>query len=112
MLRAGVFAVLAFAITWTPWLAVLATTGGPTTSGSRTLWGVGGLTGPVAAALIVATATDGRGGPSRLWTCLCRWRVGAWFLLVLSPQYGGTVGHVDAAVNTTATASQGTPMPT
>lgn len=83
--RSAAFLLLAFVLSWMPWLALVATTGdalaGP---GSTALWVAGGF-GPTVAALLVAGLFDGRAGLRELIGGLRRWRLGRWYLALVLP---------------------------
>jgi uncharacterized protein len=83
--RGAAFVLLTFVCSWTPWLALVATTGdalaGP---GSTALWVAGGY-GPTVAALLAAGLLDGRAGLRELIGGLRRWRLGRWYLALVLP---------------------------
>lgn len=83
--EAAAVAVLAIALTWTPLLLLLATTGDPGAGpGSMVLWALGGL-GPAAAALLVLRRWHGRPGLAAFQRSLTRWRVGRLAFVLLAP---------------------------
>lgn len=82
---AGAFVLLALALSWTPWIALLVTTGDPLAGPvSTTLWNAGGFGLPAAAVLFVAV-TGGRAGLRRLLSTLVAWRLGRWYAVLLLP---------------------------
>jgi uncharacterized protein len=82
---AALFVVLAVALSWIPWLVVVATGGDPAMpSPAMALWMLGGL-GPAAAAVVVAARSEGRPGLGLLLAGLRRWRMGRWYILLLAP---------------------------
>ncbi|MFU8839404.1 MAG: CPBP family intramembrane glutamic endopeptidase [Nitriliruptoraceae bacterium] len=83
--EAAAVAALAMALSWPPWLLLLATTADPGAHpGSMVLWALGGL-GPAAAALLVLRKQHGRPGLAAFRRSLTRWRVGRLWLVLLAP---------------------------
>jgi membrane protease YdiL (CAAX protease family) len=84
-LRATAFVLLTFICSWTPWVALIATTGDPLVGPASTaLWVAGGY-GPTIAALLTAALLDGRAGLRHLFVGLRRWRLGRWYLALVLP---------------------------
>jgi uncharacterized protein len=83
--EAGAVTLLAIALSWTPLLVLLVTTGDPGAGpGSMVLWALGGL-GPAAAALLVLRRRHGRPGMAAFRRSLTRWRVGGLGFVLLAP---------------------------
>lgn len=79
------FVLLAFGLSWIPWLTLLATTGDPFADPASTALYVSGGFGPTLAGVIAAVVSRGRAGLRRLGSDLTRWRLGRWYLILLLP---------------------------
>lgn len=79
------FVLVAFGLSWIPWLILLGTSGDPFTDPGSTALFIGGGFGPTLAGGIFAYASRGRSGLRRLGRDLARWRLGRWYLLLLLP---------------------------
>lgn len=79
------FVVLAFGLSWVPWLTILVTTGDPFADPVSVALFVGGGFGPTLAGVILAGVSQGRTGLRRLGRDLTRRRLGRWYGLLLVP---------------------------
>jgi membrane protease YdiL (CAAX protease family) len=78
--------VIACAVSWLGVSPLIAAGLGVLDLGWSPAWHALGALGPLVAAVLVTTISDGRAGLSEFWSRLVRWRVGlVWWLLALSP---------------------------
>lgn len=77
--------VLAFGLSWIPWLTLVVTTGEPFADPVSVALFVGGGFGPTFAGVILAAVSQGRVGLRRLRSDLTGRRLGRWYGLLLLP---------------------------
>lgn len=90
------YALLAYAISWACWLPLVATGRVVRVGGGATH--LPGLLGPALAAVLISLLLRRRGAARGLARRLTRWRIGAWWLVAISPLAMLAVGVLAAAV--------------